>query len=81
MKMFYRQPAFWIKIAKLVCLISFILAFISLGQFCYLLVDKDNELTEQESKIDELIDSHHELIEKIDALIETLEQNRNIGDY
>ena len=77
MQMLYKQPAFWIRIAKTICLISFIMAFFSLVWFCYLIVDNENRQTEQESKIDNLMDSHNELIEKIDELINVIEQDGN----
>ena len=80
MNIFYRQNPIWIKVAKITCVVSFILAFVFFGWFCYVVFSKGNEeATEKvdiEHKLDILIDSHNELIEKIDELINALE-NKN----
>ena len=77
MNIFYKQHPIWIKIAKVICAISFVLVLLSFVWFCVLVVDKDNEKINLESKIDILIDSHHELVEKIDELIDLLEYDIN----
>ena len=77
MTMFYRRRPIWIKIAKTSCVVSFVLTLASLAWFCVLMTGATDEQTEQESRMDVLIDSHQELIEKIDALIEAITQEQN----
>ena len=83
MDFFYRQNPVWIKVAKITCVVSFILALCAFVWFCYVVANKGNEevtlenrLDNIDRKLDVLIDSHSELIEKIDELINALE-NRN----
>ena len=77
MNIFYKQHPIWIKIAKISCLISFVIVLLSLVWFCVLVVDRDNAQINLESKIDILIDSHQELVEKLDELIDLLGQDIN----